>query len=422
MRIVEQEIKLDWTGRLKDFKFFCGKGKQPIRLVANGVDGNHLRCSISMLRPCDNLSQFKKHLFACSKKPLMYDDKFNVVLTIPTGLGASVGGHAGDAGAVARLFASVCDTLITHPNVVNASDFNEMTDNTLYVEGYALTQYMLGQIGLQRVRQNRVLVVIDGSAEQQYIDATINVVNAARATYGFNCTEIVVLNPSFKMKAEMSEEGRATGIVDNLDELYNILSERKGLYDAVALSSLIEISQSARDHYYNHGGVNPWGGVEAMLTHAISYSFGVPCAHAPMMESVEVEQTEYGVIDPRDGAEIVSVTYLPCVLKGLNRAPRLCEPDVHSIADASCLVMPRMCLGLPALAACERGIPIIAVNDQLQVEAVNCTDYVFAIVVDNYIEAAGVVAALRTGISVESLRRPLEKVKVSLKNEQSTFS
>ena len=60
---------------------------------------------------------------------------FNAVLVVPTGIGAEIGGHAGDATPVARLLASVCDTLITHPNVVNASDLNEMPANGLYVEG-----------------------------------------------------------------------------------------------------------------------------------------------------------------------------------------------------------------------------------------------------------------------------------------------
>lgn len=340
---------------------------------------------------------------------LRHDDKFRVALVIPTGLGASVGGHAGDGGATARLMASICDTLITHPNVVNASDINEMTDNTLYVEGYLLTQYLLGNIGLREVRQNRVLVIVDGSADPTYITAAINVVNAARATYGFNCPEVVVLKKPFTMKTGWSSEGRAAGIIEGMDELFSILYNRKGSYDAVAITSLMDIPADVRDHYYRNGGVNPWGGVEAMLTHAISHCFQVPCAHAPMMESQDVELLDFGVVDPRSAAEAVSLTYLPCVLKGLRSSPLVIEAS----PDVSCLVIPKWCLGMPILAAHERGIPIIAVNDQLEVGNVCCTDYVDAIVVDNYIEAAGAVAALRAGISVETLRRPISKVKVS---------
>ena len=65
------------------------------------------------------------------------------------------------------------------------------------------------------------------------------------------------------------------------------------------------------------------------------------------------------------------------------------------------------------MAAHERGIPIIAVNDKLMVGSIDCTDHVNAVVVNNYVEAAGAVAALRAGVSIESLRRPLKKVKVT---------
>lgn len=38
-------------------------------------------------------------------------------MIVPTGVGASIGGFAGDALPVARALSSVVDCLITHPNV-----------------------------------------------------------------------------------------------------------------------------------------------------------------------------------------------------------------------------------------------------------------------------------------------------------------
>ncbi|KKM08266.1 hypothetical protein LCGC14_1725670, partial [marine sediment metagenome] len=181
MRIVERHVEIDWNGELTVFGSLHYDG-DPIRLVVDGAKNNRFNCSVGVIQS-DRIGN-RKSLFSFSERLLAHDDKFRVALMIPTGLGASVGGHAGDAGPTARLLASVCDTLITHPNVVNASDINEMTDNTLYVEGYALTEYLLGRIGLQRVKQNRVLVVVDGSANSRYIDAAINSVNAAVASYG----------------------------------------------------------------------------------------------------------------------------------------------------------------------------------------------------------------------------------------------
>jgi hypothetical protein len=65
-------------------------------------------------------------------------------------VGAEIGGHAGDAMPVAALLASVCDTLATHPNVVNASDVIEIPANCLYVEGSVIARLLQGQLGLQR--------------------------------------------------------------------------------------------------------------------------------------------------------------------------------------------------------------------------------------------------------------------------------
>lgn len=408
MRISERPVtleRIDLAGLNLDTLGFV-----PIRFAVEEAGDEGYICSASTM---DGASRGDPFPFKPAPRAGT-GDSFDVALVIPTGLGASVGGHAGDAGPVARLMASVCDTLITHPNVVNASDINEMTDNTLYVEGYMLTEYLLGRIGLRRTRQNRVLVVVDGSADPRYVDAAINAVNAARATYGLDCPEVIVLDPPFTMETGWSDGGRASGTITDLDRLFEILYDRRGRYDAVALTSLVRIPAEVRDRYYKEGGVNPWGGVEAMLTHAISHCLHVPCAHSPMMESVEVEEIDYGVIDPREAAEVISLTYLQCILKGLHRAPLFSEAG----ADASCLVTPRMCLGLPALAAHERGIPIIAVNDDLEIGRIDCTDHVNAFVVDNYVEAAGAVAALRSGVSLESLRRPLNKVKVTRESER----
>ena len=63
-------------------------------------------------------------IFRFVRRKVENTDSFNAVLLVPTGIGAEIGGHAGDATPVAKLLAEACDTLVTHPNVVNASDFN----------------------------------------------------------------------------------------------------------------------------------------------------------------------------------------------------------------------------------------------------------------------------------------------------------
>ena len=384
--------------------------KASVRVIVTDVirSGSHVRLQVSGLEQAHHAVPILSNNLIPTTVAEPGPD-FDVALVIPTGLGASIGGKAGDAGPTAKLLASVCDHLVLHPNVVNASDINEMPDNALYVEGHALTEYLMGNIGLQPVRQNRVLVVIDGSAEPRYVKMAINSVNAARATYGLDCPEIVVLDRPFVMESKFTSTGRAIGQIKDLLGLFDVLSERSGRYDAVAITSLIKVDPEVRDNYYNMGGVNPWGGVEAMLTHAVSHCFMVPCAHAPMMDSWEVEELDYGIVDPCDAAEVVSLTFFQSVLKGLHKAPQL----VGHSHDVSCLVIPKFCLGLAHLAAHERGIPIIAVDNKLTVPSVDCTKYVDAITASSYLEAAGMISAMKAGVSIESLHRPLETAKVS---------
>ena len=350
--------------------------------------------------------------------------EFNAALVVPTGIGAEIGGHAGDATPVARLLASVCDTLITHPNVVNASDLNEMPGNGLYVEGSLLSRFLMGAIGLRRVRSNRVLVIIDAHPNERFARATVNAVNAARATYGLRCPRVIVLDPPLPVRGEYTPSGRAAGTVEDLERVFEVLDTHRGEYDAVALSTLVDVDVPHESYFSSRGEiVNPWGGVEAMLTHAISTVYNVPSAHAPMMESVEIANIDPGVVDPRMAAEVVSVTFLQCVLKGLHTAPRVAtgaaemsQPDTLTARDVSCLVIPDGCIGLPTLTALEQGIPVIAVRENRSLMRNDLSQLPWAVeqlhVVDNYWEAVGVMAALKEGMSPGAVRRPLGDVPI----------
>ena len=345
--------------------------------------------------------------------------QFNTVLLIPTGVGAEIGGHAGDAGPVARLLAEICDTVVLHPNVVNASDLNEMPSNALYVEGSVLTRLMMGTIGLSPVRSNRVLVVIDKHRDELFVNATVNTVSGARAAYGLSA-EVVCLEPPVELRAHYAPSGRAAGSVEQLEGLCRVLEERSGKYDAVALSSVIDVPPDFHQGYFDEAGqmLNPWGGVEAMLTHTLSSMYNIPTAHSPMFESREIANMDPGIVDPRMAAEAVSETFLQCTLKGLRQSPRIVtdpqamiRPGVFTAEDVSCLVIPDGCLGLPTLAALEQGISVIAVRENRNVMNNDLTLLPWAPgqfhVVENYWEAAGVLAALKAGIAVDSVRRPL---------------
>ena len=344
---------------------------------------------------------------------------------MPTGIGLAIGGQAGDAGPVARLLGTVCNNLILHPNVVNASDINEMPENSLYVEGSVLSRLLMGTIGLNKVRANRVLTIIEDHEDSAFVDNTVNAINAARATYGLNNDRIVVMWPSFTMEPAESVSGSAVGHIRNLEHLISCLEYYKGEYDAVAIASIIAYGAEAHlDYFVNaENRVNPWGGAEAMLTHAISHFFNIPSAHAPLCESENIEQLETGVVNPCIAAEVISTAYINCVLKGLQRSPQIVDveqsnnPDIITARDVNCIVIPDTCLGLPVLAALEQGIKVIAVRNNNLMEN-ELAELPWAagqfFTVDSYEEAVGIVEALKNGIDPRSLRRPLLKAEVEL--------
>jgi len=434
MRLHELEFK---SAVLKDHKNLlesCTRmvqkhlndGEIPIRFVITSNKKNRYCCEVGVLADWSNnrLNQFGS-IFHFIPRNAENTNQFNAVLLVPTGIGAEIGGHDGDAGPVARLLAPLCDNLITHPNVVNASDINEIPDNGLYVEGSEISKLLMGTIGLQPVRSNRILVIIDAHEEKTFVDDAINAVNAARATYGLNCVGVVQLDPPIRMSSKYTSTGRAVGEIESIDGMIEVLNSHRGKYDAIAISSVIEVPSNYHIDYYKSEGkmVNPWGGVEALLTHAISLMYDTPSAHSPMFESREIANLEVGVVDPRMAAEEISTSFFQSVLKGLKRSPKIIssskgmkQPGVISVNDISCLIIPDGCIGLPTLAALEQGILVIAVRENRNIMQNDLTQLPWSEgqlnIVDNYWEAAGVMSAMKAGIEPASVRRPLKSVAV----------
>ena len=349
--------------------------------------------------------------------------RFNVAMLIPTGIGAAIGGHAGDATPVAQLMASVCDNLVIHPNVVNASDINEMPANALYIEGSVLCRLIMGTVGIQPVRANQVLVLIHPHPDRVFTNLAMNAVNAARSSYGLNCPRVIEMDRPLVMSPDYTGSERAAGTVEGFENLCYLLDKYRGEYDAIAIASVISTPlHYYSDYFWSDGDmVNPWGGVESMLTHTISSMYDLPSAHAPMLESQAVLDIETGVVDPRMAAEVISVSFLQCVLKGLQRSPNIIrdpeamrDPGVLTARDISCLVIPDGCLGLPTFAALEQGIQVIAVRENVNLMKNDLEALPWASgqlhIVDNYWEAAGVLSAIRTGIEPSAVRRPLRSI------------
>jgi hypothetical protein len=117
---------------------------------------------------------------------------YTVILIVPTGIGAAIGGYAGDALPVARAIASCCDRLITHPNVLNGAQLYWNIPNAFYVEGYGLDKFASGCWGLRPVHQNRVGLILDQGIEPDLRLRHLQAADATRATLGLRLTDYVV--------------------------------------------------------------------------------------------------------------------------------------------------------------------------------------------------------------------------------------
>jgi hypothetical protein len=354
---------------------------------------------------------------------------FVAVQIIPTGVRCEFGGYAGDAGPVTNLLAAAVDLLVTHPNAVNASDINEMAGNVLYVEGKSLDDFLLGHVGLLNVDANKVGTFIDPTG-LDLIDQVLNTLNAARAVKGIDCGLYAVLQQELGVRIEWSAAGCAVGTIDRPEAILEgvELLVANGAQAVGGVSVIHGVTAAMFSRHLDGMLPNPSGGVEAIITHLISKAFRLPTAHAPLPYYADLKRKETS--NPRAAAEFISTPHYFSVLKGLARAPRLVElaeltqvpMQLLSANNVGAIVVPASCLGgVPALAAEFQGIPLIAVRENTTVLDVTNAKMQMAnvIEVESYLEASGVLLALRQGLSLESLRRPLgESLRVSRAGEE----
>lgn len=346
---------------------------------------------------------------------------FVAVQIIPTGVRCEVGGYAGDAGPATNLLAAATDFLVTHPNAVNASDINEMAANVLYVEGKSLDDFMLGHLGLATVTGNRIGTFVDPSG-RHLLDEVVNTLNAGRATKGIDCGLYALLDREPGLAVAWSGAGCAVGTIGDPDAIFEgvELLVRHGAEAIGGVSVIHGVTEAMFARHLAGALPNPSGGIEAIVTHLISKVFRLPTAHAPLPYYKDIKGR--ATSNPRAAAEFISTPHYFSVLKGLARAPRPIElaglgqvpANLLSLNNVAAVVVPASCLGgIPALAADYSGIPLIAVRENRTVLDVTNAQMAMpnVVEVESYLEAAGVLLALRSGISLESLRRPLGRAR-----------
>lgn len=338
---------------------------------------------------------------------------YTVILIIPTGIGAAIGGYAGDALPVARIISRVCDRLITHPNVMNGASLYWNIPNAFYVEGYGLDKFAAGEWGLRPVRSNRVGLLLDQGIEPELMLRHLQVADAARATLGLNITNHVITDAPLNVELRTSPTGTSWGTIGNPDSLLRaaekLIIQEKAQAIAVVTRFPDDMDETALQNYRQGQGVDPLAGAEAVISHLLVHTFKIPCAHAPALSPAPTATN----LSPRAAAEELGYTFLPCVLVGLSNAPQFIintesyQPLSTDLwADqVDALIIPDTSCGSSALLSLSQSqCQIITVTENktlLQVSAPMLK--ISTLQVNSYLEAVGVLVAHKAGINPFSL-------------------
>lgn len=334
------------------------------------------------------------------------------VMVIPTGIGCELGGYAGDAIPAARLLAAASGCLITHPNVMNAAALYWSDPRIHYVEGSSLDRFAAGELALRPVRRQRIGLLLDAGIEPELRLRHLQVADGCRASLGLEIGPVVDTDQPLAVSLSLGASGISWGRLGCPEALLRAGAQLKAA-GATAIAVVARFPEDpgseALAAYRQGSGVDALAGAEAVISHLLSQELGLPCAHAPALSPLPLDPD----LDPRAAGEELGYTFLACVLVGLSRAPDLLPAGQARAGDlqieqVGAVVAPAGALGGAAvLEAAERGIPVIAVHNPclLQVDA-----HALGLAVLNaasYSEAAGLLLALREGISPAALRRPL---------------
>ena len=361
---------------------------------------------------------------------LVHQPPYTVVLIVPTGVGASIGGYAGDAMPVARAIAQVSDRLITHPNVLNGAQLYWPLANTSYVEGYALDKFASTCWGLRPVRQNKVGLILDRAIEPELRLRHLQAAEATRATLGLNLTCCAVTDASLEVQLRIAPSGASWGTIGNTGSLLRAaetLIDRAGAEAIAIVARFPDDTDSEILQNYRHGkGVDPLAGAEAVISHLIVRTFKIPAAHAPALMPLPADPD----VSPRAAAEELGYTFLPCVLVGLSRAPQFIiskenytpsPQDIWAEQVDAVVVPASACGGSAVMSFSSLGVRVVAVEEnKTKMEVSPESLGIKAIRVNSYLEALGFLVTHRAGINPDSLRPTLSSLNcLSVNRDQS---
>ena len=294
-------------------------------------------------------------------------------------------------------------------------------------------------MGLRPVttRAHRIGLVLDVGMSDSAMLRHLQVANAARGTLGVEVSDYVVTDEPLGVELAMTPSGASWGTMARPDALLRAAKRLVVECGCTALALVAEFPDDEDEEMleaYRHGvGVDAVGGVEAIISHLVTSELGVPCAHAPALPPLDVDEG----VSPRACAEELGYTFLPCVLANLRRAPFLVEqpdPNVAASQEAcgddiwasnvKAVVVPASaCGGSAVLSLSRRNVLLVVVEENettmkatpevlgFPLRPLGGGDGCTVLRVRSYLEAAGVLAAHRAGIMPAALTASSSPVK-----------
>ncbi|MDD3237765.1 MAG: DUF3326 domain-containing protein [Candidatus Gastranaerophilales bacterium] len=298
-----------------------------------------------------------------------YKNKLSLFI-VPTGIGASIGGYAGDASPYAQKIAKTFP-LIVNPNVVNAACFSGIRENMFYVEGWSIGQFMKGNLSLKPSTNNSIGIIFDKAISNGILNIHLNTIGAVKTVYSCNIMGYEITEEECGIEYFMTPAGVSSGRVQNNETM---LKAAKKLIErgAQTIAVVCKFEEPPEDNYKFGNSPDIVGGIEAIISHYLTKELMIPVVHAPAFEEIDITTD---LVDARASAEYITPTFLPCLLLGLQNAPLIFNGYNDSLLncnDIRSIIVPHTAIGSSVvLDAIAKNIPILAVKENSTVLDIN---------------------------------------------------
>lgn len=286
-----------------------------------------------------------------------------IAISIPTGIGATIGGYAGDFGYLAREFSKHFHVII-NPNAVNGGILSAINYDMSYLEGYLFDEFLKGSINItpkMPYETNKIGIIFDSAIPKDIVNVHLNTISALKMVQGIETIAIEHTSKPVGIEIEI-KNGISVGKLNNstvlLESAFKLI--KKG---AQAIAVVCYFDEDSEDENYSSGsGIDPIGGIEAVISHLIAKEFKIPVAHAPAFCNIDISTK---IENPKVSSELISSTYLPCIMQGLSIAPRIGIHEKITNKDVEYLIVPNDSLGSSAvLSSIKNRTKIITVNNK----------------------------------------------------------